>query len=78
MIKYVEESKKDRALENVYMIARRELHRMLKNEVAERIPESRDVQVWRHVIRFCEDAGCESTILRNKSTVSDSTGNSTT
>lgn len=45
------------ALENVYMLAKRENNRKAQDE--------RSKEMWGHVIRLCESAGLASTILRS-------------
>jgi hypothetical protein len=54
-----------RALENIYMLAKRERNRAAKSDVAGRIPPHPSVEIWNHVIRFCESAGCRSSVLRD-------------
>lgn len=55
-----------RALGNCYMTARRELRRLNNTGRVELIHglDSQSVERWQHIVRFCEEAGCKSDILR--------------
>lgn len=55
------------ALGNCYMMAKRELHRLDRASLkglAGKTYNSLAVEQWQHVLRFCEEAGCKSDILR--------------
>jgi hypothetical protein len=43
-------------LDNVYTIARRELHRATRQDHE---ASARTVEMWGHVVRLCEKAGCQ-------------------
>jgi len=45
-------------LDNVYTIARRELHRATRPG-HEASTSARTVEMWGHVVRLCEKAGCQ-------------------
>lgn len=55
-----------RALGNCYMTAKREKHRLNRTGRVEVIHglDTTSVERWGHVMRFCEEAGCKSDILR--------------
>lgn len=51
-----------RALGNCYMMAKREQARILNTGL--RHTHAITLERWQHVLRFCEEAGCTSSILR--------------
>ena len=50
-----------RALGNCYMMAKREIARILNGKAN---CDAQSLERWQHVQRFCEEAGCTSSILR--------------
>lgn len=46
---------RDRALENIFMLARRRQRRAIEVD---------EIEAWGHIIRFCREAGLKPSILR--------------
>lgn len=68
-MKWTEQDKEKmrRALEDCYMLARRKraiTHRYPEGKPPEQIGPKSDDADWDHIIRFCEQAGLQSSILR--------------
>jgi len=50
-----------RAIGNCYMMAKREIARLLNSRD---VIDEKSLERWQHVLRFCESVGCKSDILR--------------
>lgn len=52
----------ERSMENIFMLAKREMRRAHKRQ------DLAAIEAWGHVIRFCVEAGMQSSILRTDMT----------
>lgn len=69
MPQWTKESERDRrrALENIFMLAKRKrvvTHYYEGDKIIKTIGPKSDDADWDHIIRFCEEAGLQSSIIR--------------